>query len=126
VDVLKKQIDGIDVPQAVSPKKRNTEADNLGGDRWTEKEGAINNTRVELDMEINELNPEFMYPSLGMPHDDRYLAHVDPPKRDWWSSLDDKLPNDFVPEAAHIYTPQELTTLARGSTATRGNHAHGE
>ena len=69
-------------------------------------------------MEINDLNPGFMYPSLGMPHDDRYLAHDDPPNRDWWSTLDAELPDDFVPEAAHVYTQKELTALGRGSTAT--------
>jgi hypothetical protein len=116
VNALKKQIDAIERPDAVTPKKRNTEADDLGGDKWSEKERALNDSRVELDMEVNEWNPEYMYPSLGMPHDDRYLAHVDPPIRDWWSSIDDELPEDFIPEAAHVYTPQELTALAKGST----------
>ena len=118
VEALMKQLDSINKPEAVSPRKHNTEADDLGGDIWTEKQRALNDSRVELDMEVNEWNPEFMYPSLGMPHDDRYLAHIDPPKRDWWTSLNDELPEDFVPQAAHIYTQQELTALSRGSTST--------
>ena len=43
---------------------------------------ALNDSRVELNMEVNKLNPDFMYPSLGMPHDDRYLSHANPPPRD--------------------------------------------
>jgi hypothetical protein len=59
---LEKQLDMIDAPNAVSPKKCNREADDLGGDTWTSKEQAINDSKVVLDIEVDVMDPDYMYP----------------------------------------------------------------
>jgi hypothetical protein len=67
---LRKQLAELSVPIAPSLKKRNTEADDFGNDRWTQRQRTLNDTRVEVDAEINIGNPSYMYPDLDMPWND--------------------------------------------------------
>jgi hypothetical protein len=67
---LKQQLALIGAPDAISPKKNNTEAHNFGDDTWMRKEKSLNDSRVELDVDVDELNTEYMYPDLGMPWND--------------------------------------------------------
>jgi hypothetical protein len=45
----------------------NTEDNNQGEKKWTRKEQSMNVHRVKPYMEVDEMNPEYKYPNLGMP-----------------------------------------------------------
>ena len=83
-DALKEQLHSIAKPSVAEKKKHNTEADDLGDERWSKKDRASNDQKVELDMEVDELNPHcIMYSDLSMPWNDHYLKQNSPPLHDW-------------------------------------------
>ena len=65
------------------------------------------------------MNPDYMYPDLSMPWNDRYMKQKDPELRNYWSGLYNDLPEDFKPDAAHTYKEDELVALAKDSPASK-------
>ena len=118
-DAPKEQIQTLKKATVVEKKKHNTEADDLGNDKWSKKDRASNNQNVELDMEVDALNPDYMYPDLSMPWNGCYLKQKDPTLHDWWTGMYHDLPADFKPNEAHIYNEDELVALAKKSPASK-------
>jgi hypothetical protein len=90
-------------PNVRPPKTNTTPSSDLNNDKWTLREIQTNNQRVEMDMEIDDLNPSYMYPDLDMPWNDCYLKQDDPTLRQWWSGMYNNLPPEFKPHADHVY-----------------------
>ena len=115
---LIQQLSAVEKPDAVIKKKHNTVADDLGDETWTKQQRASNGRRVEIDMEVDAMNPDYMYPDLSMPWNNRYMKQKDPELRNYWSGLYKDLPEDFKPDAAHTYKEDELVALAKESPAS--------
>jgi hypothetical protein len=64
---LQQQLALLGAPNIVPPEMNNTEDNNQGEKKWTRKEQSMNVHRVKPYMEVDEMNPEYKYPNLGMP-----------------------------------------------------------
>jgi len=92
---LLQQLLVVEKAEAVIKRKNNTVADDLGDEKWTRKERASNDRQVEIDMEVDAMNPDYMYPDLSMPWNDCYMKQKDPELRNYWSGLYNGLPEVF-------------------------------
>jgi hypothetical protein len=122
---LRKQLGELSAPTVPPLKKRNTEADYSGNDMWTQKQRTLNNTRVEVDVEISIGNPGYMFPDLEMPWNDRCLKEADPILRKWGDHVHHDKAENFVPDAAHVYDYDELKALAKDSIPSEKNRNRG-